>query len=111
MSIIISKDVAREIEQSEIHCLESRLKAIQEMEGNPMGIEMKKIGGAMAFSAKNIPGPSFNKVLGVSEDEMGNIDSIVDFYEKKDIPVRLDITPAHVSTGFLRTLFEKGLFQ
>lgn len=42
MSIVMTKDLAQRIEQSELQALESRLLAIKEIKGNPMDIEIKK---------------------------------------------------------------------
>lgn len=57
MSLMLTKDVARSIERSEIDCLQSRLTAIQQIDGNPMGIECKNFGDATAFQAKKYPWP------------------------------------------------------
>ena len=76
-----------------------------------MDVEIRKFGNATAFSVKNIPGPSFNKVLGISGDEVEYIGPILDFYQKRDIPARFEITPAHASPDLLKALSEKGYFQ
>src|SRR5699024_6427954 len=111
MSFILTKDVARSIEQSEIDCLQSRLTAIQQIDGNPMGIECKNFGDATAFQAKNISGPSYNKILGLSGDEVAYIDSILHFYKESEIPATFDITPAHATVDLLKALADKGYVQ
>lgn len=76
-----------------------------------MDVEIMKFGNATAFSVKNIPAPSFNKVLGMSGEEMAYIDPILEFYRNRDIPARFYITPAHASPDLLRALSDKGYFQ
>ncbi|MFA1821824.1 GNAT family N-acetyltransferase [Virgibacillus oceani] len=111
MSFVLTEHLARRIEQSEIDALESRLKAVKEIDGNPMDVEIQRFGSATAFSVKNIPGPSFNTVKGISEDDTEHIDSILDFYSNRQIPARFEITPAQSSTKLLKFLSDKGYFQ
>ncbi|TCP21483.1 acetyltransferase (GNAT) family protein [Scopulibacillus darangshiensis] len=111
MSLVMTKNLAHRIEQSEMESLESRLKAVEKIEGNPMDVDIRKFGNTTAFSVKNIPGPSFNRVLGISEENEENIDPILDFYQEKDIPARFEITPAHASLELLQSLSKKGYFQ
>jgi len=111
MSILVTERLAREIEESEINALESRLRAIQTLDGNPMGIEIGKFGNATAFLAKNIPGPSYNTVKGLSGEEIEYIGPIIDFYNEREIPARFEITPAHFSPDLFASLSHKGYYQ
>src|SRR5699024_11042034 len=111
MSHVLTEQLARRIEQSEIEALKSRLTAIKEIEGNPMDVKIKKFGDATAFSVKNIPGPSFNTVKGISGNEVEYIDRILAFYDEREIPARFEITPAHASTELFGALSEKGYNQ
>ncbi|WP_214484913.1 GNAT family N-acetyltransferase [Bacillus sp. SM2101] len=111
MTILVSKENAVMVEQSEIDALEDRLKLVQELKGNSMGVEIKKFGNAVAFSVKNIPGSSFNTIKGVCSNNVGDIDSMLDFYSSKGIPARFEITPTKSTTELLRTLSIKGYFQ
>ncbi len=99
------------LEQSEIDMLCSRLTAIQQIDGNPMGVEIQKFGQAIAFSVKNIPGPAFNTVKGLQAGDEPCIEQILDFYQHKEIPVRFEITPAAGSTELLTCLHIAGFYQ
>ena len=101
MNLVLTKGLAETVEQSEIDALHSRLTAIKEINGNPMGVDIKRFGNATAFSVKNIPGPSFNTVKGLKDGDEKYIDNIIDFYSNKEIPVRFELTPAHTSSDFL----------
>ncbi|RFB13496.1 N-acetyltransferase [Bacillus sp. HNG] len=109
--MVITKKLAQALETSEIEVLKSRLTAIQAIEGNPMGVEIKQFGRATVFSVKNIPGPSFNTVKGLSDGDEKFIEPILHFYKQKDIPVRFELTPGHVSSELLTHLSNKGLYQ
>lgn len=60
----VTKELAELVDKAEMDALLSRLKAIQGIEGNPMGAEIEYFGSATAFSVKHIPGPAFNVVKG-----------------------------------------------
>lgn len=109
--MVVTKQFAQTIETAEIEVLHSRLEAIQAIEGNPMGVEVKQFGSATAFSVMNIPGPSFNTVKGLSDCDEKYIEEIIHFYKQKDIPVRFELTPGHVSSDFLMFLSNKGFYQ
>ncbi|WP_223702230.1 GNAT family N-acetyltransferase [Sutcliffiella deserti] len=99
------------VEQSEIEALEDRLMRVKGMNNNAMGVEMKRFGNAMAFSVKNIPGPSFNTVKGISDENIGDIDEIIDFYTSREIPARFEVTPAYATEELFRKLSQIGFFQ
>lgn len=111
MTFVLNSELADTLEQSEIDALHSRLTAIQQIEGNPMGVEVKRFGQATAFSASNIPGPAFNTVKGLKTGDEPYIEQIVAFYEQKKIPARFELTPAAASSELLTSLSEAGYYH
>ncbi|WP_270182276.1 GNAT family N-acetyltransferase [Alkalihalobacillus sp. CinArs1] len=111
MTNLVFYQNASMVERSEIDMLVDRLTIMKEREGNPMGVEIKEFGDAVAFSVKNIPGPSFNTIKGVSDNNVEDIDAMLDFYTCRGIPARFEITPIQPTTEFLRALSNKGYFQ
>lgn len=111
MNLVLNKQLAEAIEQSETEELFSRLSAIQEISRNPMGVEMQKMGNATAFTVKNIPGPSFNTVKGLRDEDAKLIPQIVEFYDSKEIPVKFELAPTHCSPKLLQQLAEAGFYQ
>ncbi|MFS0864055.1 GNAT family N-acetyltransferase [Fredinandcohnia sp. 179-A 10B2 NHS] len=111
MNSVMDVDLAKIVEQAEIDCLSSRLSAIQEIAGNPMGVDIKQFGNATAFSVKNIPGPSFNTIKGLHNEDNDFIEQIIDYYNEKKIPIRFELTPAHVSSEILTYLNDLGFYQ
>lgn len=111
MTMVVNKELALSLEQSEIDALHSRLSAIQAMDGNPMGVDIQTFGQATAFSVMNIPGPSFNTVKGLREGDEEHVEGILDFYRQKDIPVRFELTPAYISSELLPILNKWGFYQ
>jgi len=108
--LVLKKSLAKRLEQSEIDCLNARLTAIQQIDGNPMRVEIQQFGQATAFSVKNIPGPAFNTVKGLQSGDEPYIEQILDFYKQKEIPVRFELTPA-ASPELLTTLHQAGFYH
>ncbi|MEK5038488.1 GNAT family N-acetyltransferase [Sporosarcina sp. FSL K6-3457] len=111
MSLIVTKELAQTIELSEIDALHSRLMAMQAIEGNPMGVDIQQFGNATAFSVKNIPGPSFNTVKGLTDGDEQFMDQLIEFYTEKEIRVRFELTPAHASPDLLAHLQQAGFYH
>ncbi|SFJ88138.1 hypothetical protein SAMN04487936_10555 [Halobacillus dabanensis] len=111
MSFLLSKENARVIEQSDIETLTDRLEKIRDRNGNPMNVAIETFGNAVAFSVRNIPGPSFNTVKGITDAETDQLDSILKFYTAKELPARFEITPIRVSKELFRNLGNRGYVQ
>jgi hypothetical protein len=111
INVILTKELAETIEQSEVDTLYSRLTTMQAIKGNPMGVDIKRFGNATAFSVKNIPGPSFNTVKGLTDEDERFVDQLIEFYTTREIPVRFELTPTHVSSDLLTYLNKAGFYQ
>lgn len=107
MSMIMTFNVAQEIENAEIDMLSSRLALLQAISGNPMQIQMKNFGSATAFSSKIITGPAFNTVKGITYTNTDAIDEIISYYESLQIPCRFEITPAQGTAELFQYLSKK----
>ncbi|WP_277584896.1 GNAT family N-acetyltransferase [Psychrobacillus antarcticus] len=99
------------LEQAEIQTLASRLNVIQSIEGNPMGVHELVKGTTRAFAVKHIPGPAFNTVRGLNEQDLSHIEEIFRFYENLSINFRVEITPPNSSEVLFRKLAELGFYQ
>ncbi|MFC7686511.1 GNAT family N-acetyltransferase [Ureibacillus sp. GCM10028918] len=111
MTLVLNNELAEKLNQSEMDALRSRLTAIQQIQGNPMGVEIQKFGQATAFSVQNIPGPAFNTVKGLKAGDEPYIEQILAFYKQKEIPARFELTPAAASSELLTCLSEAGYYQ
>ncbi|GAB2548956.1 GNAT family N-acetyltransferase [Gracilibacillus alcaliphilus] len=107
----ISIDLANRIERAEKNILSSRLDTLKQLTGNPLGIEVEEWGGVSLFSCKGIPGPSFNKVIGLTSKEEKYVDDMINFYDKRKIACQLEIIPEVTSPSFLKWLHSKGFYQ
>ncbi|WP_144510809.1 GNAT family N-acetyltransferase [Bacillus sp. FJAT-22090] len=99
------------IEQAEIQTLHSRLSAIQTIEGNPMGVHQLVKGRTYAFAVEHIPGPAFNTVRGLNENDISYLEEIEHFYRELGINFRIEITPLNSSELLFRALTKQGFYQ
>jgi len=107
----LSKDQVILIEQSEIDYMVDRMRAIQERQGNPEGVEMKSFGKAVALYSRTMPWPTFNTVKGLSSDDVDSIDGILDFYKSRGRKPQFEIVPSRVDSEMLKKLTERGFYQ
>ena len=111
MKEVVTKKLAKWIEDIETDAIYSRLSRIERVTDNPMGVEIRKYGNATAFTVQNIPGPAFNKVKGMMDEDLSFLNDMIDFYKEKGIPARFEITPAHATSTLYSALTNLGYFH
>lgn len=108
MMPILTRSLTHKIEQMEVAVLESRLKAIESIPGNPMQVEIRRFGKAVVFTAKQIPGPAFNTVRGLHGEDSEKVEAILSYFQDREIPAQFELIPAFVSPDLLKLLTERG---
>ncbi|MCR1289587.1 GNAT family N-acetyltransferase [Shouchella clausii] len=99
------------LEGAETNMLCSRLRAIETIDGNSLGVAIETFGQAYAFSAKCMPGPAFNTVRGLREEEEGQIGKIIRFYEKKELEPQIQLVPGAAGNKVMQALFRQDFCQ
>lgn len=95
--------------QSEADYMTDRMTAMLEQEGNPMGVELLRVGDAVAYYSRNMPWPLFNHVKGkLAADE---VDTVIDFYEQRGRHAEFQIAPGVSDGNALKMLAERGYYQ
>lgn len=108
---VLDVQTAERLERSEMEYLIDRMRAMEERPGNPMGIEIRYFGEAVAFYSKEMPWPQFNTVKGIGSDEESYLSEIISFYRAKNRNPHIEITPLRSEPTLLRTLARHGFFQ
>lgn len=106
-----SETLIRDMVYSEVDYMMDRMLAIQNREGNPEGIELKRFGNVLCLYSKTMPWATFNTVKGMTHADLNYMDAILDFYRERERKVQFEIVPSLVDTEFLRCLSEQGFFQ
>ncbi|WP_155593928.1 GNAT family N-acetyltransferase [Lysinibacillus cavernae] len=109
--MVMTRKLADHLEMAEIKMFASRLRAIEGLQHNAIGVEIGQFDGAYAFSIKSIPGPSYNVVKGDSLQSEHLVETILAFYKEKGIPARFDVAPQYMNASSLQKLHHAGFFQ
>lgn len=106
----LNERIVREIERSEIAFATDRMTAIKERPGNPEGVEIARIGGAVCLYSRTMPWPSFNTVKGLRDEDAARLDEIAAFYRERDRNVQFEIVPGLIGPDLLKALAGRGLY-
>jgi hypothetical protein len=72
----------------------SRMKVLESIPGNPVGIQFRSIGdSSIALMARHFPNPHFNKVVGLRGGQEGEIGALVGWYRENGVKARFEILP------------------
>lgn len=107
----ITRSLALRVEFGDVHYFIARVKALQTIENNLYGAEIRQWGSAVAFMVKGSQHPLFNRVLGLSDESIDVLDEIIDWYRSQQRVCRFDIAPAHASEKILGALAKAGFYQ
>jgi GNAT superfamily N-acetyltransferase len=105
----VTPELAARLQQAEVEFTESRFRGLQRLEGNPLGVEIRRWGrvGAFKMSAAHAPIP--NLLRGLTGEDADRVDEILDWFA--DAPFIVGLTPALVNEALLHRLAECGLYQ
>ena len=89
----------------------SRIRVLQSLPGNPVGIEVREIGdNAVALMAKNFPNPNFNRVAGLNGKQVKEVAPLVRWYRDNEVAPRFEILPREGDGELGRELSRLGLY-
>ncbi|HEX2622818.1 MAG TPA: GNAT family N-acetyltransferase [Phototrophicaceae bacterium] len=107
----MTKSLALRVEFGDAHYFIARLKALQSVDNNTYGAEIRQWGAAVALLVRDNRHPVFNRVMGMSDETVDVLDEIIDWYRANQRECRFDITPGHVSEKLLAALAKRGFYQ
>ncbi|MCU6707416.1 GNAT family N-acetyltransferase [Paenibacillus sp. J5C_2022] len=111
MTVLPSECLVQEIEHSEIQYMLDRMSAMQSMEGNPEGIEVKHFGMTVCLYSEHMPWAMFNTVKGMTSADAKYLDDIIAFYQVRGRAVQFEIVPSRADRNLLKSLAERGLYS
>jgi ribosomal protein S18 acetylase RimI-like enzyme len=110
--LIPSLDLVCRTIQTEAAYTLSRLKVLERLPGNPVGIAYREIEGvAVAFLARHLPVPDFNSVVGLRAGQEKEIGPLVAWYREHGVAGRFEIVPGLADATLGRELARLGYFQ
>jgi hypothetical protein len=82
--------VRRAVEVDAAYTL-ARMRVLERLAANPIGIGNQCIENVTAFLAKNLPSPWFNRVVGLRGGQADMIETLVEWYRAQGTQPRFDI--------------------
>ncbi|MGD0719716.1 MAG: GNAT family N-acetyltransferase [Roseiarcus sp.] len=109
MDLIATPDLVGRAAQIASAYTQSRMRVLERLEGNPLGIEIRIIdGAAVALIARDLPSPFFNSVLGLRADHEALIPSLAAWYRASEANGRFVVEPAAFTPALGRALAKAG---
>jgi GNAT superfamily N-acetyltransferase len=108
----MTRQLAQRIEQNDIDYSLSRLEGMQQAQGNPLQIEIKRYGNLNAFMIVNWPNFWYgNKVLGLEPSGEIYLDEIIDLFAQNKLNFRFEITPGSLNSSLASRLHKLRFCQ
>ena len=104
-------DRTEAIERSEVDYTLDRMEAIRDRPGNPEGIEMLRIGGALCIYSRTMPWAGFNTVKGLKSSDADALVEIVEFYRARGRKPQFELVPGQTDQELMKRLTALGFCQ
>jgi ribosomal protein S18 acetylase RimI-like enzyme len=89
----------------------ARMKVLERIPGNPIGIAYRTIGDATALSALHLQSPSFNSVVGLRSDQASCVRPLVEWYRERGAGGRFEIAAGDYDSALGQALARLGFYQ
>jgi len=107
--VIPSLHIVRRTLEADIAYTVSRMKVLERLAGNPIGIAYRWIDdGAVALMARL---PAFARVVGLRAGHERHIAPLAEWYRDHDVKPTFEMVPGHYDVGLGRELRRCGFFQ
>ena len=101
----MTRQLAQRIEQNDIDYSRSRLQGMQQAQGNPLQIEIKRYGNLNAFMIVNWPDFWYgNKVLGLEPSGETYLNEIIELFAKHHLNFRFEVMPRNLNSSLASRL-------
>ena len=91
--LVPSAELMSRIRKAECGYTWSRMGVLEALPGNPVGVKRRRIGEAWGFLARYLPMPSFNRVVGLTDDQADEIPHLVEWFRQGGAQGRFELTP------------------
>jgi GNAT superfamily N-acetyltransferase len=109
--LVPSADMVKRVVRTECQYTLSRLRVLERLPGNPVGVEYKQFGEAFCLSARHLPNSSFNRVVGLGDEHADEVPGLIGWFEDRNIAGRFEIIPGLASPRVLNRLVDCGYAQ
>ena len=90
----------------------SRMRVLERLPGNPVGIDFRHLeGGAVALMARHLPVAGFNNVVGLRAGHEQQIEPLVAWYRGQGVKPQFETVPGYYDPALGRELMRLGFYQ
>jgi Acetyltransferase (GNAT) domain len=109
---IPSLRMVRRTVECEIAYTVSRMRVLEQLPGNPVGITIRPLeGGATALMARHLPVANFNSVVGLRAGHELEIEALTGWYRAEGVKARFEVVPGYYDGALGRELARLGYYQ
>ena len=110
--LVPSPDLVRRLRETEVAYTISRMRILERLPGNPLGIACREIDdGLWALMARGLPSPSFNRVAGLRAGHEHHVEPLVRWFREQGVAGRFELVPGESDAALACTLARLGYFQ
>jgi GNAT superfamily N-acetyltransferase len=107
-----SAELLRRTLETEAAYTLSRMRVLERLAGNPIGIAYRKVGkDGWALMARHLPVPSFNAVVGLQAGDESGIAAVLRWYRKHGVKPQVEVVPGREGGKLTRKLVRLGYHQ
>ncbi|HMK80448.1 MAG TPA: GNAT family N-acetyltransferase [Xanthobacteraceae bacterium] len=111
-AIVPSAELIRRTIDTEVAYTLSRMRVLERIEGNPIGIAYRRVGAnGWALAAPHLPTPSFNRVVGLEAGDESELAGLVDWYRGTRAKPQFELVPGFATPALMRALAQLGYRQ
>jgi GNAT superfamily N-acetyltransferase len=107
--LISSLDLVERTLSTDVAYTISRMKVLERLPGNPIGIDYRKIDQTAVALMSRLP--SFSRVVGLRAGQEDHIEPLVNWYREHDSKPTFEMVPGHFHARLGRELTRLGFFQ
>jgi len=110
-SLVSSLGLVRRVDEAALAYTLTRMKVLERIPGNPVGIAYRTLDGTTALMARNLPSSSFNRVVGIRKGQADQVKQLVEWYRERGAEARFEIATGDYDPVLGRELTRLGFFQ
>jgi hypothetical protein len=103
-----SPDIVRRVIAAECRYTLTRLRVLERLDGNPVGVAYKLLGDAFAFSARHIANSTFNRVAGLDDDQAHEVPGLIAWFAERKLAGAFEINPGTEQSAVMVALRAAG---
>src|SRR5688572_4097336 len=110
---ILSNALAHRIEAALANAAEARLLGVQQVAGNPLGVEVRQFGSVLAYLVRRDVAyyPYYSRPRLLRADDEAVVPELVGWYQAHGRPCYVSLSPSAVDESLLRRLAGAGMYQ